>query len=186
MVCSSQLIHFFVSAGSKIKMKDIAMVNRHLILPVALLSLAACQQLPDDVQHRVDTMNECEKVLALTQGTQDDFAQLKGSKVNSSFMSAWQPKAHLIANSCQINQYNSGNVAYECTKLFSTEANAATLFDDVAQQLNTCLGASWQNTKGKNNTLRYTSDASEATITLSRGKGLDRKTPWVIALKISR
>lgn len=162
------------------------MVNRHLILPVALLSLAACQQLPDDVQQHVDTMNECEKVLALTQSTQNDFAQLKGSKVDSPLMSAWQPKAHLIANSCQINQYNNGNVAYECTKSFSTETDAATLFDNVAQQLNSCLGATWQNTEEKNNTLHYTSDASEAKITLRRGKGLDRKTPWVIALEISR
>ncbi|MCG7560036.1 MULTISPECIES: hypothetical protein [Pseudoalteromonas] len=176
----------FVSAGSKIKMKDIAMVNRHLILPVALLSLAACQQLPDDVQRRVDTMNECEKVLALTQGTQNDFAQLKGSKVNSPLMSAWQPKAHLITDSCQINQYNSGNVAYECTKSFSIEADAATLFDDVAKQLSTCLGTSWQSTAAINNTLHYTSNASEAKITLSRGKGLDHETPWVVALKISR
>ncbi|MCG7533961.1 hypothetical protein [Pseudoalteromonas sp. OOF1S-7] len=161
------------------------MNHRQFILPIALISLTACQQLPADVQNRVDTMSDCDKVLALTRGTQDDFAQLKGSEVSSPLMSAWQPKAHLIANSCQINQYNSGRVAYECTKLFSTKAQATVLFDTVAQQLNTCLGASWQSREIKNQTQLYTSNASAAKITLSQGTGLDRQTPWVIAINIS-
>ncbi|MCF2906864.1 hypothetical protein L1285_00725 [Pseudoalteromonas sp. DL2-H2.2] len=162
------------------------MNHRQFILPIALLSLTACQQLPADVQQRVDTMSDCEKVLALTSGAQDDFAQLKGSEVSSPLMSAWQPKAHLIANSCQINQYNSGRVAYECTKSLNSEADATALFNNVEQQLNACLGSSWQHSQIKTDSLLYTSSASDAKITLSQGTGLDRKTPWVISLEISQ
>ncbi|WP_046005238.1 hypothetical protein [Pseudoalteromonas rubra] len=162
------------------------MNHRQFILPIALLSLTACQQLPADVQNHVDTMSDCDKVLALTRGTQDDFAQLKGSEVSSPLMSAWQPKAHLIANSCQINQYNSGRVAYECTKSLSNEADATALFNNVEQQLNACLGSSWQHSQIKTHSLLYTSSAIDAKITLSQGTSLDRKTPWVISLEISQ
>ncbi|WP_125781654.1 hypothetical protein [Pseudoalteromonas rubra] len=162
------------------------MNHRQFILPIALLSLTACQQLPADVQQRVDTMSDCEKVLALTSGAQDDFAQLKGSEVSSPLMSAWQPKAHLIANSCQINQYSSGRVAYECTKSFITESDATALFNKVDQQLSACLGTSWQKDQVKTTALLYTSGASEAKISLSQGTGLDRNEPWVISLEISQ
>ncbi|TMP39419.1 hypothetical protein [Pseudoalteromonas rubra] len=151
-----------------------------------LLSLAACQQLPHDIQQRVDTMSDCDKVLALTQGVQDGFEQLKGAKVSSSLMDAWQPKAHLLKNSCQINQYSNGRIAYECTKSLSSKAETNKEFQSVKNQLNRCLGSSWQNNETTTNKIRYTSLSNKGSINLNQGKGLDRRLPWVITLEVTK
>ncbi|TMP31715.1 hypothetical protein CWB99_00705 [Pseudoalteromonas rubra] len=162
------------------------MPSRIIFTSAVLLSFAACQQLPQDIQQRVDTMSDCDKVLALTQGVQDGFEQLKGAKVSSSLMSAWRPKAHLIENSCQINQYSNGRIAYECTKSLSSEAKTNKEFQSVKNQLNRCLGSSWQSNETTTNKIRYTSLNYTGSINLNQGKGLDRQLPWVITLEITK
>ncbi|KZN39162.1 hypothetical protein N474_10405 [Pseudoalteromonas luteoviolacea CPMOR-2] len=163
------------------------MVFRHLVCSLGLIALTACNSLPSDVQKKVENMTDCEKVNALITGADDGFAILKGSEINGKLMKSWQPKAHLLKNSCQINLYTSGNTAYECNKAFAGKTEALVRFEQVNEQLKTCLSADWtekQHYGDDTSRSTFTSEHSETKVAVNFGSTLDKGKPWAVSLEI--
>ncbi|AOT10604.1 hypothetical protein [Pseudoalteromonas luteoviolacea] len=163
------------------------MVFRHLIYSLSFITLVGCNSLPNDVQKKVENMTDCEKVNALITGAGDGFSILKGSEINGKLMKSWRPKAHLIENSCQINLYTSGNTAYECNKSFSGKTEALVRFEQVNEQLKTCLSPDWEEKQhfgNESSRSTFTSELSETKVAVNFGTTLDKQKPWAVSLEI--
>jgi hypothetical protein len=148
-----------------------------------ILFVPSCTSLSPHQKHSILNVTDCEKLSALINSANTGFAQLKGAKVNTSFLTSWNAKAHLIGDECMITKYNSNKLSYHCERQFDEINHANNILNKAKTKMNSCLTSDWTKTK-INNGVSFQNIQNKIAINLQLSETLSKSQPYQIKLDV--
>lgn len=160
-----------------------------LLLSVATVALlAGCTSNPAHDEY-VDNLTECEKIQALLQSYDQQFAPLKRARTQSRYMDSWDARYDLIGDQCQIAALDATTVNYSCTASFKDKETALSKQYEANAFTRQCLGEGWlEQQKESEQSLRTTfvKDENSPTVSVHTGKSLSKRTPWTTSYEVGK
>lgn len=151
---------------------------RTLSISLSLVLVSACNTtLTNDQQQYVDNLSPCEKLNGLLDSYNDGFEVLKAYKIDNKYTNIWQPKYHLLNNSCQIIGLDNSKARYQCTEQFDQPDLSINRYEWASQQIEMCLGKQWLKQEFNKDDMGkriYSNGSVNANITVSYGKTLSK------------
>ncbi|MBE0370077.1 hypothetical protein [Pseudoalteromonas aurantia] len=148
-----------------------------------VIGLTGCNTLSTAQTANIAKMTDCEKVIALVENAKDKFRPLKGSKVNTPFLTSWYAKYHLVGEQCQISEYSTGITGYHCETSFDALSVAKDTYTTSKSMLSKCLNESWGLITTTKSTI-FTHPSEPLIVHLSVAETLNQHSPWQVKLEI--
>jgi hypothetical protein len=142
-----------------------------LSLTFSPLLLSACVNQNTIAQNKLTPVtNPCQKISMLIKAYDDDFEQVKMTKIKARISSTWKAKYNIIGENCHIWTWGSAQTTYACNITANDKDTAENYYANAQQTIQQCLGDDWSMTelpRKADNGRKSTFTAPEKEVSLS-------------------
>jgi len=142
-----------------------------LVIVVSTITLSSCVNQNNIAEQQLEPVsNACQKIDLLINAYDNNFEQLKETKIKARVSNIWQAKYHLIGQNCKIWTWGAAQTTYSCNTIEVDEQNAKNYYQGAKKTLQQCLGTEWQLDESKRNNdngLKAEYTTKDKTVTLS-------------------
>jgi len=112
-----------------------------LSLILSPLLLSACVNQQTIAQKKLTPVtNPCQKISMLISAYEDDFEQVKMTKIKTRVSNTWTAKYNIIGDNCHIWALDESKTIYSCNVTANDKDSAEQLYRNAQQTIQQCLG----------------------------------------------
>ena len=114
-----------------------------LILSTGILS--ACTNQNTVAQKKLAPVNNpCQKISSLIKAYDNNFDQIKMTKIKAKSSNTWKAKYNLVGENCHIWSWGGSQTTYACNISANNKATAENYYNDAKRITQQCLDDSWE------------------------------------------